>query len=247
MKHSFLCCLSFFWMLVVAGQKYSERTMAASPGKIKTVTQPDGTVDNYSYDGQGRIVSLYHARNGYTDTYIYYPGYYEVVAKDSAKNPAPGGGYLRYELVNILISSFKTGPAGSGPKSETFAYDNNGRLISRKLTPGSWPEEEYRYFYSAKNVLDSMHVYTQNKLKQRVIYEYDYKLPNALTDKDFGLIYQGTQTAYPVSRRFIYNGTAPAPAREYYKYELDSKNRIQSMTVSSSVMKEQQTTRYTYY
>jgi hypothetical protein len=236
--------ISIFFLFTVLACRKNETSENITHAVIRSVVFPDENTDLYYYDGKGRVSSIFHSGNGTTDEYTYSQGYFDVITKDSTKSPSPGG-YLRVELVNTLISSIRTGVNGSGPRVDSFTFNTNRMMSWRLHTPDSRTSEEYKYFYNNKNILDSMHVYSGRTFLQSIVYEYDYRVKNALTNKNFGLVYHGGQTPFPLSFRKIYrNGSKPIV--EAYQYEYDGNGRISKM-ITTAAFGKPQVTKYTYY
>ncbi len=137
-------------------------TYAPYINSVSSVTNPDGTTHNYSYNYLGMLTDESWTKNGNTSGEISYnyDGFGQLVSK-TAGNKAET---FRYDLLGNVVES-----NGENGKTNYF-YDDFGRLKTEKNDSGIVK----KYTYDYNNNRTSFKVYTNySDLQQDLSYVYD--------------------------------------------------------------------------
>ena len=185
----------------------------------------DGWVDTYGYDGINRMV--YTTKNGQLLTYSY------DTENRRVTNAYPSGRILRYDYDTRgrLIS----GREGANPSIMTYTYDDADRVITR--TNGN--NVVTTYTYDADNRISSLETSNSTGRVVGFGYAYDYdgnqvyeeKRHMPLDSEAYGYDAMNRLTDYRVGT--LSGGTVPSPALEK-SYTLDPLENWSSV-VSNSV------------
>ena len=137
-------------------------TYAPYINSVSSVTNPDGTTHNYSYNYLGMLTDESWTKNGNTSGEISYnyDGFGQLVSK-TAGNKAET---FRYDLLGNVVES-------NGENGKTnYSYDDFGRLKTEKTDSGIVK----KYTYDYNNNRTSFKVYTNySDLQQDLSYVYD--------------------------------------------------------------------------
>ena len=137
-------------------------TYAPYINSVSSVTNPDGTTHNYSYNYLGMLTDESWTKNGNTSGEISYnyDGFGQLVSK-TAGNKAET---FKYDLLGNVVES-----NGENGKTNYF-YDDLGRLKTEKTDSGIVK----KYAYDYNNNRTSFKVYTNfGDLQQDLSYVYD--------------------------------------------------------------------------
>ena len=137
-------------------------TYAPYINSVSSVTNPDGTTHNYSYNYLGMLTDESWTKNGNTSGEISYnyDGFGQLVSK-TAGNKADT---FKYDLLGNVVES-------NGENGKTnYSYDDLGRLKTEKSDSGIVK----KYTYDYNNNRTSFKVYTNySDLQQDLSYVYD--------------------------------------------------------------------------
>ena len=137
-------------------------TYAPYINSVSSVTNPDGTTHNYSYNYLGMLTDESWTKNGNTSGEISYnyDGFGQLVSK-TAGNKAET---FKYDLLGNVVES-------NGENGKTnYSYDDLGRLKTEKTDSGIVK----KYTYDYNNNRTSFKVYTNySDLQQDLSYVYD--------------------------------------------------------------------------
>ncbi len=163
-----------------------------SNAQLTSVTLPDGSTTNYSYDGSGRLVSIINAR-GITEVTNQYDGSGRVIGQTHA---AGGVFNLAYNVVGGTV----TQTAVTEPNGGTTTYRLNGAGYSSEITDAYGQKTTYTRAFSTNDlnsVTDPLgrtttYIYDANGNTTSIIdpvgnvtrYEYDpvFNKPTKITD-----------------------------------------------------------------
>ncbi|MGW9020453.1 RHS repeat-associated core domain-containing protein [Leucobacter chromiiresistens] len=178
--------LSFAWNgdLLASVEDHTGRKVSYgyADDRMNSVTGPDGSSSEYTYDGDGRVLTMTNASGGVTTNV------YDAEGRIS-RQTQPNGQALDFAY-GALSNGKRTNTVASGSVVKTYVYDEHGRILSFEDT--SDPTVRFaRTYDSSSNVVTEQvvdgfeksftHAYangdrvktTEANAKSTVLYEYD--------------------------------------------------------------------------
>jgi len=237
-----LLIISATFVIITGCKKNKTSRNNESVHRVKTYTPNGGTVNNYEYDSEGRVVKVTEGNWRWEYTY----------SNDLATENVYQGGALvttNHHELNSQGLNIKT-TLVVPPSSMYFTYTyNSSKMMTREEIHDGADLTKIDYYYTGTR-LDSTRMFTNNILNQRSLYEYS-DTSNTIGNQHFGFYFQGNSS--PKAKRklvyYFYNtaGTLLNVQTNNYSYELDAQGRITRERMNSTPAGIARDVSYTYY
>lgn len=201
--------------------------------KVKQTTySSNNTTRDFEYDGKGRLKRMLIS-DGNRYEYTYTPG--KITGnRYNASNTPEYTEVWELDANGLAIKNYPTLPASD--YNFTYTYDANRQVTSSSQYMGGLTKT-FKHFRN-NGLLDSIQVWQDNKITQRIFYLYYSNITYTYTDEHRGMFFLGKQTANAYKKivyQFYNNNGSPGNSSVYnYTYETDSQGRIAKQIVTGA-------------